>query len=85
MIEPEQTEMEMSWKHYEEKQETDGGSDLSRTVQNIADELDQLLHGLNRLTGQEVLLVGRVEDDYGGHFYLTEEKKREKKSRKHAV
>lgn len=46
--------------------------DLCRTVQNTADELDQLLHGLNWLTGQEVLLVGCVEDDNGGHCHLAE-------------
>lgn len=49
--------------------------DLCRTVQNTADELDHLLHGLNWLTGQEVLLVGCVEDDNGGHCHLAEEKK----------
>lgn len=53
-------------------------SDLCRTVQNTVDELNQLLHGLNRLTGQEVLLVGCVEDDYGGHGHLTEEKQQKK-------
>lgn len=52
--------------------------DLCRTVQNTVDELDQLLHGLNRLTGQEVLLVGCVEDDNGGHCHLAE------KNRKHS-
>lgn len=46
--------------------------DLCRTVQNAADELDQLLHGLDRLAGQEVLLVGCVEDDNGGHRHLAE-------------
>lgn len=46
--------------------------DLCRTVQNTTDELDQLLHGLDRLAGQEVLLVGCVEDDNGGHRHLTE-------------
>lgn len=51
-------------------------SDLSRTVQNTVDELNQLLHGLQRLTGQEVLLVGRVEDDYRGHGHLAEEKQK---------
>lgn len=48
--------------------------DLCRTVQNTGDELDQLLHALDRLTGQEVLLVGCVEDDNGGHRHLAEEK-----------
>lgn len=56
--------------------------DLCRTVQNTADELDQLLHGLNWLTGQEVLLVGCVEDDNGGHSHLAEGGK--KKYRKHS-
>lgn len=46
--------------------------DLCRTVQNAADELDQLLHGLDRLAGQEVLLVGCVEDDNGGNRDLAE-------------
>lgn len=55
--------------------------DLCRTVQNTADELDQLLHGLNWLIGQEVLLVGCVEDDNGGHCHFAEEKK---KYRKHS-
>lgn len=49
--------------------------DLCGTVQNAVDELDQLLHGLNRLTGQEVLLVGCVEDDNRGHRHLAEKKK----------
>lgn len=44
--------------------------DLCRTVQNTVDELDQLLHGLNWLTGQEVLLVGCVEDDNRGHGHF---------------
>lgn len=48
---------------------------LCRTVQDAGDELDQLLHGLDRLTGQEVLLVGRVEDDDGGHGHLAEKDK----------
>lgn len=48
--------------------------DLCRTVQNTADELDQLFHAFDRLTGQEVLLVGCVEDDNGGHCHLAEEK-----------
>lgn len=47
-----------------------GGLDLFRTVQNAVDELDQLLHGLNRLAGQEVLLIGCVEDDNRGHCHL---------------
>lgn len=51
--------------------------DLCRTVQNTADELDQLLHAFDRLTGQEVLLVGCVEDDNGGNCHLAEEKKQE--------
>lgn len=53
-----------------------GGKDLDlcRTVQNAADELDQLLHGLDRLAGQEVLLVGCVEDNDGGHRHLAERK-----------
>lgn len=51
-------------------------SDLCRTIQNTVDELNQLLHGLNRLTGQEVLLVGCVEDDYRGHGHLAEGKKK---------
>lgn len=51
--------------------------DLCGTVQNPVDELDQLLHGLNRLTGQEVLLVGCVEDDNRGHRHLAEKKKEE--------
>lgn len=46
--------------------------DLCGAVQNTVDELDQLLHGLNRLAGQEVLLVGCVEDDNGGHRHLAE-------------
>lgn len=50
--------------------------DLCRTVQNTVDELDQLLHGLNRLTGQEVLLIGCVEDDNGGHRHLAEREKK---------
>ena len=50
--------------------------DLCRTVQNAADELDQLLHGVDRLTGQEVLLVGCVEDDNGGHCHLAGEKRK---------
>lgn len=48
--------------------------DLCRTVQNAIDELDQLLHGLDGLAGQEVLLIGCVEDDNGGHRHLAEEK-----------
>lgn len=51
--------------------------DLCRTVQNTVDELDQLLHGLNRLTGQEVLLVGCVEDDNGGHCHLAEKNRKQ--------
>lgn len=51
--------------------------DLCRTVQNAADELDQLLHGLNGLTGQEVLFVGCVQDDNGGHCHFTEEKQQQ--------
>lgn len=44
------------------------------SVQNAADELDQLLHRLGRMAGQEVLLVGCVEDDNGGHRHLAENK-----------
>lgn len=55
--------------------ETGGGdSDLHGTVQNTGDELDQLLHGLSRLAGQEVLLVGCVEDDDGGDGHLAGKK-----------
>lgn len=56
-----------------------GGSDLCRTVQNAADEVHQLLHGADGLARQEVLLVGCVEDDNGGHRHFPEggeEKKR---------
>lgn len=61
--------------HKQEEGEGEGAgrgedSDLCRTVQNTADELDQLLHGLHRLPGQEVLLIGCVEDDNGGHRHL---------------
>lgn len=34
--------------------------------------MDQLLHGADGLAGQEVLLVGGVEDDDGGHRHFTE-------------
>ena len=50
--------------------------DLRRPIQNTVDELDQLLNGLNRFTGQEVLLVGCVEDDNRGHCHLAEEKQK---------
>lgn len=53
---------------------------LCGTVQNAVDELDQLLHGLDRLTGQKVLLVGCVEDDNGGHRHLAGRKKTDKKT-----
>lgn len=49
-----------------------GGSDLCRTVQDALDEVDQLLHGAHGLAGQEVLLVGGVEDDDGGHRHFPE-------------
>lgn len=61
----------------EERREEEKMLDLCGTVQNPIDELDQLLHGLNRLTGQEVLLVGCVEDDNRGHRHLAEKKKEE--------
>lgn len=51
--------------------------DLRRTVQNAVDELDQLLRGLDQLAGQEVLLVGRVEDDDGGHRHLAGRRRQE--------
>lgn len=54
--------------------------DLCRAVQNAVDELDQLLHGLGRLTGQEVLLVGCVEDDNGGHCHLAEDEKKKQET-----
>lgn len=63
----------------QERERRRGGGedlDLCRTVQNTVDELDQLLHGLNRLTGQEVLLVGCVKDDNGGHRHLAEKNKK---------
>lgn len=49
-----------------------GGADLCRTVQDAPDEVDQLLHGADGLAGQEVLLVGGVEDDHGGHRHFSE-------------
>lgn len=60
-----------------ERGERDGGGeekipDLCGAVQNAADELDQLLHVVDWLTGQEVLLVGCVEDDDRGHRHLAE-------------
>lgn len=62
-----------------ERGERDGGGeekipDLCGAVQNAADELDQLLHGVDGLTGQEVLLVGCVEDDDRGHRHLAEKR-----------
>lgn len=53
-------------------EEEAGGSDLGRTVQDALDEVDQLLHGADGLAGQEVLLVGGVEDDNGGHRHFPE-------------
>lgn len=52
----------------------EGGSDLSRSVQNAADELDQMFLCLDWTGGHEVLLVGRVEDDDGGHRHLSEKR-----------
>lgn len=52
----------------------EGGSDLSRSVQNAADELDQMFLCLDWTSGHEVLLVGRVEDDDGGHRHLSEKR-----------
>lgn len=53
------------------RKETHGGwggaSHLRRTVQDAVDEVDQLLHGADKLAGQEELLVGCVEDDNRGH------------------
>lgn len=49
-----------------------GAPHLRRTVQDAVDEVDQLLHGADKLVGQEELLVGCVEDDNGGHRHLTE-------------
>lgn len=77
-----------SWMPKEEAREGRGGDgggeekilDLCRAVQNAADELDQLLHGVDRLAGQEVLLVGCVEDDDRGHRHLAE-KQEEKKEK----
>lgn len=70
----------LHWAEYisrnQEQKEGREDLDLCRTVQNTADELDQLLHGLSRLAGQEVLLVGCVEDDNGGHRHLTEKNPR---------
>lgn len=57
-----------------EKKKKKEYSDLRRTVQNTVDKLDQLLHGLSRLAGQEVLLIGCVEDDYGGYCHLATKK-----------
>lgn len=47
-----------------------GASHLRRAVQDAVDEVDQLLHGADKLVGQEELLVGCVEDDNGGHRHL---------------
>lgn len=52
------------------------GVNLCRTVQNAADELDQLVCAFNQLAGHEVLLVGCVEDDNGRHCHLPEKKKK---------
>lgn len=68
----------LSWKHKQKAGEGDErgveGCNLCRTVQNAADELDQLLYALNRLAGQEVLLVGCVEDDNGRNSHFPEKK-----------
>lgn len=66
-----------------------GDSDLHGTVPNTGDELDQLLHGLRWLGGQEVLLIGRVEDDdrgdrnLAGNTHQIEFKKRRRRRTTH--
>lgn len=62
------------WRRAERRggDEEEGEADLCRTVQDAPDEVDQLLHGADGLAGQEVLLVGGVEDDHGGHRHFSE-------------